>query len=154
MIQRGALRGPPPEDAYPKLPGGEGTKFEGQDTASLHFGSCWSAVGASLTEAARGACRAVLSNWTGKLFPKVPRQQHCGVVCSIRYMQRGGIYGAAVARTMREDELVYVVFLIMFLIQFLVVLAALTFTVFLAHPEVPFSRRRLLEWLRALLRLR
>jgi hypothetical protein len=39
----------------------------------------------------------------------------------------------------REDELFYLVLLIIFLIQFLVVLAALMFAVFLARPEVPFS---------------
>jgi len=42
-------------------------------------------------------------------------------------------------RTVREDELFYLVLLIIFLIQFLVVLAALMFAVFLARPEVPFS---------------
>jgi hypothetical protein len=52
---------------------------------------------------------------------------------------------------MRENELVYVVFLIMFFIQFLVMLTALTFAVLLAHPQVPLSPRRLLERLRALL---
>ena len=35
--------------------------------------------------------------------------------------------------------MLYVVLLVIFLVQFLVALGALTFAVFLARPEVPFS---------------
>ena len=40
-------------------------------------------------------------------------------------------------------RIVYLVLLVIFLIQFLVVLAALMFAVFLARPEVPFLAGRL-----------
>jgi flagellar basal body-associated protein FliL len=38
-----------------------------------------------------------------------------------------------------EDEVLYLILLIIFLIQFLVVLGALIFVTFVARPEVPFS---------------
>jgi hypothetical protein len=41
--------------------------------------------------------------------------------------------------------MLYVVLLVIFLIQFLVVLGALTFAVFLARPEVPFLGGGLME---------
>lgn len=39
----------------------------------------------------------------------------------------------------REAELLYVILLVIFLIQFLVILAALIFAFFLARPEVPLT---------------